>query len=93
MQKQRNFSIVKKDSGDFQFTRGEIAITVDQFTYDDGKHHIASPQKANADFECSGKRYSVDNTNGFSTVEDWYLEELLSKYQMLVLLLTTEPLY
>jgi hypothetical protein len=82
-----NFRIVKIQDGKIQFTRDKITITIDNFDYNDGKHEIACPRTANAQFTCCGSRYIVENTFGIPTVEDWYWEELLPKMQMLGLLL------
>ena len=82
-----NFQISKLQDSHVQFTRDKVTITIDNFSYNNGKHEIATPQKANAQFTCYGSEYIVENTLGIPTVEDWYLEELLPKVQMLDLLL------
>ena len=71
-----------------RFTNGEITITTGQCSFVDGKHQMADPASAKAYFKCCGTEYNVANTVGAMTVEDWYLEELVPKRQMLDLLLT-----
>ena len=86
MTTQVNFNIV--NTGDkVRFMSDEITIMVDSCSYTNGKHIIANPSAAKAYFVCCGKQYNVDNTVGAMTVEDWYLNELVPKRQMLDLLL------
>jgi hypothetical protein len=93
MERYENFDIIRTGDNRAQFIRGEVTITIGQFACDNDKHYIADPLTARANFECSGEYYTVNNANGFSTVEDWYLEELLPKVQMMALLLSTDPLW
>jgi hypothetical protein len=81
-----NFSIMHAGNK-LRFTSDKITITVDECLYSGGKHLIANPATANASFECCGTIYTVENTCGARTVEDWYLEELMPKRQMMDLLM------
>jgi len=84
-----NFRAVKTWDSKIQFTANKITITVDQYTNKNGKHYIAHPYSARAHFVCGGKLYNVINSDGIMTIEDWYLQELLPKYQLLNLLIGT----
>ena len=89
MERQTNFRVVHvKD--EIQVAEDEIVIALDNFSFDNDKHYITDPIAANAQFVCSGTVYSVGNTNCIPTVEDWYSQELLPKYQMLSLLMTPD---
>lgn len=91
--KQRiNFHIVQTWDNKTQFTGDDITITISGFTYEDDKHHMDEPATATAHFICCGKLYSAQNCNGFPTVEDWYFNELLPRFQMLSLLSSTDEL-
>ncbi len=92
MEQQTKFRKVNTRDARIQFIGNDIIITVDHCFYENGKHQITDPKSANAQFTCLGKRYSVANTDGISTVEDWYLHELLPKYQMLTLLMTDQEI-
>ncbi|MCW3122302.1 MAG: hypothetical protein JWQ38_1794 [Flavipsychrobacter sp.] len=91
MEQDFNFRILQVQDNNIQFIAEKITITVDRFSYVDGKHEINSPQTANAQFVCCGSKYIVENTDGVATVEEWYTEELLPKMQMLSLLLGNTP--
>ena len=86
MEQQLNFRIVKTWDDKTQFINNNITIAVEPFSYNNGKHKIDKPMTANAQFVCGGKLHMVTNAKGIATVEDWYLEELLPKMQMLNLL-------
>ena len=88
MEQQINFRTEKTSGDKTLFIGEEITITVDKFSYANGKHEIANPRAASAHFICYGKRYVVTNLDGIATIEDWYLEELLPKFQMLKLLIS-----
>jgi hypothetical protein len=87
MEQQINFRTEKTPDDKVQFIGEEITITIDKFSYANGKHEIANPRTASAHFICEGKRYVVTNLDGVATIEDWYTEELLPKFQMLKLLI------
>ena len=87
MKQDLNFRISQINSNEIRFTVDKITITIDRFFYENGKHQIATPQAANAQFVCCGSKYIVENTDGVNTVEDWYTDELLPKMQMLSMLL------
>lgn len=87
MEQQINFRTETTDENKIQFIVEEITITVDNFSYANGKHEINEPRKAVAHFICCGKRYVVTNIDGVATIEDWYLQELLPKFQMLKMLI------
>jgi hypothetical protein len=87
MKQSFNFQISKIQDSRVQFIRDKVTVTIDNFSYNDGKHEIANPQTANAQFVCCGSEFTLENTLGIPTVEDWYLEELLPKVQMLDILL------
>ena len=87
MEQQINFRTEKTDDDKIQFIGEEITITIDKFSFANGKHEINEPRKAVAHFICCEKRYVVTNMDGFATVEDWYLHELVPKFQMLKLLI------
>jgi len=87
MEQQINFRTEKTQDNKIQFIGEEITITIDQFAYNNGKHEIKNPRAASAHFICFGKRYVVTNLDGVTTIEDWYTEELLPKFQMLKLLI------
>ena len=89
MDQEVNFKTVKTWDNKIQFTADKITITVDGYINKNGKHYIVDPYNAKAHFVCNGKLYNVVNTNGVETVEDWYLNELLPKYQLLHLLIST----
>ena len=81
------FHIIKSADDKFRFTSNGMTITINGFLYKNGKHQIHSPHAANAQFICYEKNYTIENTEGIETIEDWYREELLPKFQMLNLLL------
>lgn len=83
-----NFELVKTWDNKTQFTLGDITITTARFFRINNRHVIADPQSANAHFVCGGKLYNIKNTSCFATLEDWYLTDLLPKFQMLTLLET-----
>jgi hypothetical protein len=87
MGEQINFRTEKTEDNKILFIGEEITIAIDQFAYNNGKHEIINPQAASAYFICSGKRYVVTNMDGITTIEDWYLEELIPKFKMLKLLI------
>ncbi len=87
MGQQINFRTEKTLDNKTQFIEDGITITIEQFSYSNGKHEIADPRKASAHFICCGKRYVVTNTDEVATIEDWYQQELLPKFQMLRLLI------
>jgi len=87
MGQQLNFNTAKTWDNKTQFIGNDITITVDQYSYNNGKHEIVNPCAASAYFICCEKRYVVTNLEGISTIEDWYTEELLPKFQMLKLLI------
>jgi hypothetical protein len=87
MEQQLNFRTEKTQDDKIQFIGEEITITIDQFAYNNGKHEITNPRTASAHFICCGKRYVVTNVDGVTTIEDWYLEELVPKFQMLKILI------
>jgi len=89
MEPEVNFRTVKTWDNKMQFTADKITITVDRYANDNGKHYIADPYHAKAHFVCGGKLYNVVNSEGVETIEDWYLHELLPKYQLLNLLIDT----
>jgi len=82
-----NFKTEKTEDNKTRFIGDEITITIDQYSYANGKHEIVNPRAASAHFVCFGKRYVVTNLEGVPTIEDWYVEELLPKFQMLKLLI------
>ena len=94
MEQHINFHIVRTWDNKTQFTGDDITITISGFTYKDDKHHIDEPAIAiaTAHFICCGKLYSMKNCNAFPTVEDWYFNELLPRFQMLSLLSSTDEL-
>lgn len=89
MERQTNFS-VEVVNGEIRFSVDGVVIILNEFSFNNDKHYITHPYTAHAQFSCSGKQYSVSNSKGIATVEDWYAEELLPKYQMFSLLMTTE---
>jgi len=91
MQEQVNFRTSKTWDNKTQFTLDDITITTGPFSYNDGKHQIADPGTANAYLVCGGQRYAVENTERIATVEDWYLGQLLPKFQLLSALLLLIP--
>lgn len=82
------FKIVEVQDGSTQFTAGKITITITAFSYNNGRHEIAQPYTASCHFICNGKSYTFVNIRLIDNVEEWYLDELLPKYQMLELLTT-----
>ena len=82
-----NFSTARTWDNKIQFILDEITITIDEFSENGGKHEITNPRAASAYFICCGKRYVVTNMEGVPTIEDWYSDELLPKFQMLKLLI------
>lgn len=82
------FQMVRTKEDKTQFINSAITITVAHFYYCNGKHIITDPRSASAEFGCCGKNYTVENSNSIDSVEDWFMEELLPKVQMLGLLLT-----
>ena len=86
MEQHINFHIVQTWDNKTQFTGDDITITVKGFHQQEGKHYITEPETANAHFICNRKLYTLQNTDRFSTVEDWYHHELVPKFQMLSLL-------
>lgn len=89
MERQTNFSVVVV-KGKIRFTVDNIVIIVDHVSFSNDKHYITHPETAHAEMKCSGKEYLISNTERMVTVEDWYLEELLPKYQMFNLLMTAD---
>ena len=87
MEQQINFRTEQTDDNKIQFIGEEITITADKFCYNNGKHEINEPRKASAYFICCGKRYVVTNMDSFTIIEDWYVDQLLPKFQMLKLLI------
>jgi hypothetical protein len=85
--KQTGFHIDKALRNQTKFTKNEITITTDHFTYRNEKHYLDTPFTASAYFFCGNIKYVVENTDGIATVEDWYQNELLPKFQMLRLLM------
>lgn len=85
---QINLIITKTPDNKVQFAIGEITITIDECANIDGKHKITTPHTATAYYTYYGKRYIVTNVEAIPTVEDWYNDELLPKFQMLKLLIT-----
>jgi len=86
MEQHVNFFIINTSDGKTQFKGDDITITVDGFLFNNGKHVMTDPGKASAHFVCGGELCVFNNTQGITTVEDWYWEELLQKWQMLKLL-------
>ncbi len=87
MEKRNNLRSLEIAAGKTGFTDDVISIVAGQVCYNNNKHYMLEPQKAKAYFFWRGERYVIENTEGFSTVEDWYCNELLPKIQMLTLLL------
>jgi len=87
MEEQIKFRTEKTQDNKIQFIGEEITITIEQFAYNNGKHEIINPRAASAYFICFGKKYVVTNMEGITTIEDWYHEELVPKFQMLKLLI------
>lgn len=86
MEQQADFQIVNTWDNKTQFTLGDITITSGMYSCENGKHRIAEPGKANAHFVCGGRLFTFANREHYTTVEEWYFEELLPKLQMLRLL-------
>lgn len=86
MEQQLHFRKIITSDNKIQFIEGPIVITIDQFSYTHMKHWIINPETAKAQFLYPGKIYLITNTNRIATVEDWYNEELLPKFQMFTLL-------
>jgi len=86
--KQLNFNIQKTHDNCTQFISSDITITVTEYSYDNGHHQIVVPEAARALFNCGEEKYIIENTEGYTTIEDWYEKELLPKFQMLILLTT-----
>jgi len=91
MGQQLNFRTVTTWDNKTQFAGDGITITIEEFSLKDGKHAIADPKTAKVYFICAGKRYAVANVNDVLTIENWYLEELLPKFQMLKFLIADLP--
>ena len=87
MKKQVNFSISKTEDNKHRFICDDIVIITDHYTIADDTHYITNPDTATALLKCCEKKYSVDNIAGFTSIEEWYIEELLPKRQMLNALL------
>lgn len=87
MKEQINFHPIINRDNEIHFKVGNIIIIIDHFNFNNGKHEITNPGSANAQFFCLGKKYSIDNVDEFTTVEDWYHNELLPKFQMFTLLM------
>ena len=92
MKQQVDFRIVKIADKKTQFIFDNIIITIGKFSYDIGEHKIADPKTAYAHFVFSGKLYSINNSAEIATVEEWYREELLPKFQMICLLEADIPI-
>ena len=88
MEQDFNFRVSKTQDNYVEFVRETVTIKITGFSYDGGKHEISRPHAASAQFICCGCEFTVENTMGIATVEDWYLEELRPKVQMLELLLS-----
>ena len=82
-----NFNTTNTHDNKTRFVLDDITITVDRYFEREGKHEIGTPAAATAHYSCMGKNYFVTNGNEVPTVEDWYAEELLPKFQMLRLLI------
>jgi len=74
------FRTVKTTDGKTQFIAGNITITVNDFTYYEGRHEIAEPRTAIAQYTQDGQTYECSNKAGYFTVEDWYAHELYPKF-------------
>lgn len=83
--KNSDFNIIQAPRNLTKFIKDEITIIAGNFTYRNAKHYLDNPHAASAQFLCSGVKYHVENTRGIPTVEDWYWDELLPKFQMLSL--------
>jgi hypothetical protein len=88
MEKQVNLCISKTEDNNYRFVCDDIIIIVDHYSTADDLHYITNPGTAIAYFKCNENKYSVDNTNCLTTIEEWYTEELLPKKEMMSLLLT-----
>jgi len=86
MEQQINLHSMKTADNKTQFTDGIITIVIDDCEYLDGKHHINNPKTAAAYFCCCGEQFAINNDENIANVEDWYMTELLPKFQMLSLL-------
>ena len=91
MEQQLIFRIEKTLDGRSLFIKDEITINIQGYSCKGGVHEITYPRMASAEFECDGKKYVVSNWDCFATVEDWYLQELLAKLQLLKLLIADKP--
>jgi hypothetical protein len=87
MGKEIKFSADKTPDNKTRFILDGITITTDECSDRNGKHEITTPRTAIAYCMCCGKKYVVTNVEAIRTVEDWYTEELLPKFQMLRLLI------
>ncbi|MGN6566809.1 MAG: hypothetical protein ACTHJ0_02590 [Flavipsychrobacter sp.] len=74
------FRTVKTADDKTQFIAGNITITVSDYTYYEGRHQIADPRSATAQYIHAGQTYECSNKEGYFTVEDWYAHELYPKF-------------
>lgn len=91
MEQVLNLSYERREGDKVQFTGDKITITTGNFSYDNGKHRLAEPRTAQAQFVCCGKLFTVENTTCIPTIEEWYFNELVPKMHMLDLFLGDIP--
>ncbi len=78
-----NFRVITTWNKKTRFILDNITVTVNSFSFQNGKHQIVNPETAVAQLEWSGKKYMVKNTSCVSTVENWLFGELLPKAERL----------